>query len=74
VGDNDLAVGEADIGEEAFVALNERAANEPRWKVHTPGYSESCQRFPMIEEKFFTRFEMTPLKVDAFLELAEGLC
>jgi hypothetical protein len=39
VRDDDLTAGEADIGEKAFVALNESAANQTRLEAHAHGYN-----------------------------------
>ena len=51
---DDFAVGEADVGEKPFVALNERAANKLRWKKHLQSYSERGARFPTIRKKDFS--------------------
>src|SRR4030095_14274854 len=45
VGGDDVAVGEAHIGEKSFVALHQRSTNEFFWKLHVGCYSRRKSEF-----------------------------
>ena len=43
---DDFAVGEPDVGEKAFVTLDQRAADEAGFEAHGQAYNETSAGFP----------------------------